>query len=129
VDSLDAADRVLTEIQDAIRVLPSFPQMGHRRSELTSRPLRFHSVRDFVITYAPDEKPLVVLAVLHGRRNPRIVACFHKCAKNSGHYPRGQASRGDAPSPARVAQSTKILNLQGSTLSGGTHTQSPSRKS
>jgi plasmid stabilization system protein ParE len=76
VDSLDAADRVLTEIQDAIRALTSFPQMGHRRSELTSRPLRFHSVRDFVITYASDEKPLVVLAILHGRRNPRVVAAI-----------------------------------------------------
>jgi plasmid stabilization system protein ParE len=38
VDSLDAADRVMNEIQDAIRVLISFPQMGHCRSELTSRP-------------------------------------------------------------------------------------------
>ena len=76
VDSLDAADRVLTEIQDAIRVLTTFPQMGHRRSELSSRPLRFHPVRDFVIAYAPDEKPLVVLAILHGRRNPRVVAAI-----------------------------------------------------
>ena len=34
------------------------------------------AVRDFLIVYAPDEKPLLVLAVLHGRRNPRVIAAF-----------------------------------------------------
>jgi plasmid stabilization system protein ParE len=29
--------------------------------------LRFQTVRNYIIAYAPDEKPLVVLAVLHGR--------------------------------------------------------------
>lgn len=46
---------------------------GHRRDDLTSRPLRFWRVYDYLIAYAP-EKPLLVLAVLHGRRNPRILA-------------------------------------------------------
>jgi plasmid stabilization system protein ParE len=64
------------EIYEAIRALVPFPQQGHRRPDLTSRPLRFHPVRDFLIVYAPDEKPLVVLAVLHGRRNPRIIAAM-----------------------------------------------------
>ena len=32
--------------------------------------------RDFLIVSAPDEKPLLVLAVLHGRRNPRVIAAF-----------------------------------------------------
>jgi plasmid stabilization system protein ParE len=73
-DNLDAADRVLEEIYEAIRALVPFPQQGHRRPDLTSRPLRFHPVRDFLIVYAPDEKPLVVLALLHGRRNPRVMA-------------------------------------------------------
>jgi plasmid stabilization system protein ParE len=71
-----AADRVIEEIQEAIRALVPFPEMGHRRSDLTSRPIRFHLVRDLLIAYAPDEKPLVVLAILHGRRNPRIVAAL-----------------------------------------------------
>jgi len=73
-DNLSAADRVLEEIHEAIRALVPFPQLGHRRSDLTGRPLRFHPVRDFVIAYAPDERPLVVIAILHGRRNPRIMA-------------------------------------------------------
>ena len=75
-DSLDAADRVLEEIYEAIRSLVPFPKVGHIRSDLTGRPLRFHPVRDFLIAYAADEKPLIVLAVLHGRRNPRVIAAI-----------------------------------------------------
>jgi len=75
-DNRSAADRVLTEIHTAIVSLVQFPHVGHSRSEITSRPLRFHAIRDFLIVYAPDEKPLVVLAILHGRRNPRIIAAL-----------------------------------------------------
>jgi plasmid stabilization system protein ParE len=52
-DSLDAADRVRDEIYQAIRALLRFPHRGHRRSDLTSRPLRFITVREFLIAYAP----------------------------------------------------------------------------
>ncbi len=31
---------------------------------------------DRVIAYAPDEKPLWVVAVMHGRRNPRVMAAI-----------------------------------------------------
>ena len=75
-DNPGVADGVLEEIYEAIRALVPFPQQGHRRSDLTSRPLRFHSVRDFLIAYAPDEKPMPVLAILHGRRNPRVIAAL-----------------------------------------------------
>jgi plasmid stabilization system protein ParE len=75
-DSPSAAGRVLTEIQEAIRALVPFPQLGHVRPDLTSRPLRFQLVRDLLIAYAPDEKPLLVVAVLHGRRNPRVIAAL-----------------------------------------------------
>ena len=73
-DSPDAADRVIEEIYEAIRGLASFPDSGHTRADLTSRPLRFWTVRDFLVAYAGDERPLVVLSVLHGRRNPRVIA-------------------------------------------------------
>jgi toxin ParE1/3/4 len=76
IDNLDAADRILEEIYAAIGKLVALPHQGHSRPDLTSRPLRFHTVRDYVITYAPDERPLAVIAVLHGRRNPRIMAAI-----------------------------------------------------
>jgi len=34
--------------------------VGHIRSDLTSRPLRFHPIRNFLVAYAPDEQPLPV---------------------------------------------------------------------
>jgi plasmid stabilization system protein ParE len=80
-DNLAAADRVLQEINDTIRGLLPFPQIGHSRPDLTSRPIRFLSVRDLLIAYAPDESPLLVLAILHGRRNPRVIAAFLRARK------------------------------------------------
>jgi plasmid stabilization system protein ParE len=75
-DNLDAADRVREEIYDEIQSLVAFPYTGHNRADLSARPLRFQSVRDYVIAYAPDEKPLAVIAVLHGRRGPRVIAAI-----------------------------------------------------
>jgi plasmid stabilization system protein ParE len=75
-DNLDAADRVLTEIHKAVVELVSFPRQGHKRNDLTSRPLRFRLVREYLIAYAPDEKPLLIVAVLHGRRNPRVMTAL-----------------------------------------------------
>jgi toxin ParE1/3/4 len=75
-DNLDAADRVITEILDAIRAVVPFPHSGHRRLDLTARPLRFLIVCDYLIAYAPDEKPLWVIAVMHGHRNPRVMAAI-----------------------------------------------------
>ena len=75
-DSPDAADRVMSEIFDSIRGLVPFPHQGHRRLDLTLRPLRFILVREYLIAYAPDEKPLWVIAVMHGRRSPRVMAAI-----------------------------------------------------
>jgi toxin ParE1/3/4 len=75
-DNPGAANRVIEEIHEAIRALVPFPQLGHQRSDLSLRALRFHPIRNFLIAYAPDEKPLLVLAVLHGRRNPRVIAAL-----------------------------------------------------
>jgi len=73
-DNPAAANRVTAEIKKALDNLVSFPGQGHRRSDLTSRPLRFIQVRDYLIAYAPEEKPLWVVAVIHGRRSPRVMA-------------------------------------------------------
>ncbi len=72
----DAADRMMAEIFDTIHRLVPFPHQGHRRPDLSSRPLRFTLVREYLIAYAPEEKPLWVIAVIHGRRNPRIMAAI-----------------------------------------------------
>jgi plasmid stabilization system protein ParE len=73
-DSIDAADRARDGFLAAIQSLARTPNQGHRRSDLTSRPLRFWRVYDYLIAYEPEERPLLVLAILHGRRNPRIIS-------------------------------------------------------
>jgi plasmid stabilization system protein ParE len=75
-DSIIAAEKVNTDIVKAIRALVPFPHQGHRRSDLTSRPLRFWRVYDYLIAYAPDQKPLWVVAVIHGHRSPRVMAAI-----------------------------------------------------
>ena len=75
-DSPLAASRVREEIYSRIRFLVLFPKQGHGRPDLTSRPLRFIRVRDYFIAYAPHQKPLWVVAVMHGRRDPRVLAAI-----------------------------------------------------
>jgi plasmid stabilization system protein ParE len=75
-DNLLAAKRVREDILDAIRRLVPFPHQGHQRRDLTSRPVRFQTVRNYLIAYAPDEEPLLELSVLDGRRGPRVLAAI-----------------------------------------------------
>ena len=72
-DNPTAAQRLREEIVDAIVKLVPMPHRGHRRSDLTNRPLRFQRVRDYLIAYAPDENPLLVIAIFHGRRDPDLL--------------------------------------------------------
>jgi plasmid stabilization system protein ParE len=72
----NAADRVVSEVFETIRGLVPFPHKGHKRPDLTSRPLRFILARDYLIAYAPEEKPLWIIAVMHGRRSPRLMAAI-----------------------------------------------------
>jgi plasmid stabilization system protein ParE len=73
---LNAAYRVVEDILHAIQGLVAFPYQGQTRPNLTSLPLRFKLVREYVIAYAPEKKPLWVVAVFHGRRSPRVVAAI-----------------------------------------------------
>jgi antitoxin ParD1/3/4 len=75
-DSLDAADRTIEELYEAIHSLVPFPRIGHSRPDLTASPLLFQTVREYVIVYAPEEEPLAVIAIVHGRRNPRVIAAI-----------------------------------------------------
>ena|SRR2546427_8158785 len=75
-DNIDAADRVIADIYATLHTLAASPHIGHRRPDLTARPLRFHVVREYLMASAPDERPLWIVAVVHGRRNPRVLAAI-----------------------------------------------------
>jgi len=75
-DNLAAADRVIAEILAVLDGLAAFPKQGHKRADLTSRPLRFAVIYEYMIAYAPDSQPLWIVAVMHGRRNPRVMAAI-----------------------------------------------------
>ena len=52
-DNVDAADRVLGDIHSTLTLLAGSPQIGHRRPDLTTRPLRFYVARDqYLVAYA-----------------------------------------------------------------------------
>jgi plasmid stabilization system protein ParE len=75
-DDLEAANKVMDDILGAIDLLVLFPHQGFRRQNLTSRPLRFKLVREYVVAYAPEKNPLWVVAVFHGRRSPCVIAAI-----------------------------------------------------
>ena len=72
-NSPEAADRVVQQIYISIQAWVPFPQQGHRRPDITSRALRFRLVHKYLIVYAPDERPLLILAVVHGYRSPKLM--------------------------------------------------------
>jgi plasmid stabilization system protein ParE len=67
---------MIDAIEATIKALVPFPHQGHRRPDLTSRPLRFTNTGNYLIAYAPDKSPLWVVAVMHGRRSPRVMAAI-----------------------------------------------------
>jgi plasmid stabilization system protein ParE len=67
---------VVNEIFDRLRQLAQFPDQGFRRPHFTPLPLRFIVVREYLIAYAPEKDPLWVVAVVHGRRSPSVIAAI-----------------------------------------------------
>ena len=72
-DSVTAADRVEDELLRTFTSLAGFPGQGHWRRDLSAK-LRFWSVWDYVIAYRPEPAPILIIGVLHGRRNPDTLA-------------------------------------------------------
>ncbi len=67
---------MINALEATIEALVPFPHQGHRRPDLTERLLRFTTVGNYLVAYAPHPRPLLVVAVMHGRRNPRMMAAI-----------------------------------------------------
>jgi len=72
-DSVEAAERLREELLEALRGLAEMPGKGHRREDLSKRPVLFWPVRSYQIIYRSSGVPLDIVAVLHGKRNIRRI--------------------------------------------------------
>jgi len=73
-DSPSGARRVLEEFERTFEHLADSPEIGHRRPELTSRPLRFWTIYRYLIAYDPETNPLTIIMIVHGMRSPHVIA-------------------------------------------------------
>ena len=75
-DNPQAANETIEKLFRTFQSLAEFPELGRVRPDLSSRPVRFHIAGQLIIVYAPDEKPLPIIAILHGSRHPRTIAAI-----------------------------------------------------
>jgi plasmid stabilization system protein ParE len=68
-ESPTAAARVLDEIENALERLLTFPQIGHKRPDLTPRPLLFWQVFSYLVVYRVVGDRLEVARILHAARD------------------------------------------------------------
>jgi len=68
-DSPDAADRWTSKLLDSFDLLARNPNVGHRRSELTTRRVRFWDVGRYVVVYRAEAVPLDSCASCMGRKS------------------------------------------------------------
>ncbi len=77
-DNLTAADQLENDFFEAFEQLARRPGMGHTRSDLTERDVRFWPVGSYLIVYRSLRTPLQIVAVLHGARDiPEIIRQRH----------------------------------------------------
>lgn len=74
-DSVRAARRVRLELLAACRRLAQHPGLGHRREDLTDKPVLFWPVYSYLIIYNPATEPLEIVRILHGTQDlPRLLS-------------------------------------------------------
>jgi plasmid stabilization system protein ParE len=73
-ENLDAADRMIDTLFAAFERLAAMPGLGHRREDLTDRPLRFWTVDTYLVLYRAERTPIEIVAVTRGGRDiPRLL--------------------------------------------------------
>lgn len=67
----DPAEYVIEKIRETFRFLAEQPGVGHVREDLADDPsVRFWAVYSYLIIYAHDERPLGIVSIVHGSRDP-----------------------------------------------------------
>jgi antitoxin ParD1/3/4 len=72
-DSVKLADRVEAELHEVFEALAGMPGQGHRRKDLTQRPVLFFPLYSCLIVYQADIDPIRIMAVLRGTGNVKRI--------------------------------------------------------
>jgi plasmid stabilization system protein ParE len=72
-DNIEAADRVLDALDNAILKLAKNPGIGHFREELADKRHRFFLVYSYLIVYRHETKPVQIIRVLHAARDVQSI--------------------------------------------------------
>lgn len=68
-DNIVAADKLIDELTDAMRLLAGMPSLGHTRTDVRNPRYRFWTVHAYLVIYLVGTKPLSIYRVIHGARN------------------------------------------------------------
>lgn len=68
-DDVDAADRFIGKLVDALEELGRTPGMGHKREDLTAYAVLFWPVGSYLIIYRGDRSPIEIVAITRGSRD------------------------------------------------------------
>lgn len=72
-DNIEAADRVLDALENAMYKLAKNPGIGHWREDLTDKRHRFFLVYSYLIVYRLETKPLQIIRVLQAARDGQSI--------------------------------------------------------
>ena len=75
-ESVEAADRVLDDVEKALRQLAGHPGIGHLREDLADARHRFFLVHSYLIVYRTESDALQVIRILHASRDVQSLLEF-----------------------------------------------------
>lgn len=75
-DGVERAHSVLDDSEAAFSRLALMPRMGRLRPDLTGPHTRWSRVHDWLVLYDPSDDGILVLRVIHGRRD--LTAIFSR---------------------------------------------------
>ena len=73
VNDPDLADRMIGEIFSGFHTIAKTPGIGHLRRDLSDEPLRFWTVRQYLIIYRSEKSPLEIARILHAARDVQAI--------------------------------------------------------
>jgi plasmid stabilization system protein ParE len=67
--SPDFANEMERQLLSAFALIGRFPDIGHTRNDLTSKPLLFFTSKPYIIAFRRQRDQVMIYRVMHGSRN------------------------------------------------------------